>query len=359
MREGTGGGHRKIRTLPPRVFVGQPRAGTFEPRAPVLPPRAGPFVPHAFLAQPRAGPFEPSTFVPQPREGLLVPCAFVAQPRATLLEPDALVAWPCARPLRATTRSGHAGCLNTKLHRRRYSPYARKVQVLLDLLGLRYDLVDVPYGQRDELARVTGGYEYVLVLVDDDGKVVVESRDLCEHLLALQSGGALDRTALSLERHLAARHRGRQENCAARSRPGSLEGARSKIEHQPPGHHVLRPEHELGGAASRPLLAHRLGAERHVGPRQPPDDALRRSPARGPHVDGGVLGDPCDRHAIGAPAAKDIGDLCVVPSRASVSTFTALALAFRSAETTAPTYVGLALRIATTSPRPHRSSDRP
>jgi hypothetical protein len=30
--------------------------------------------------------------------------------------------------------------------------------VLLDLLGPRYDLVEVPYGQHDELARVTGGY---------------------------------------------------------------------------------------------------------------------------------------------------------------------------------------------------------
>ena len=67
-----------------------------------------------------------------------------------------------------------------KLYRLRYSPSARKVQVLLDLLGARYDLVEVPYGQRDELARLTGGYVYVPVLVDDDGKVVVESCDICE-----------------------------------------------------------------------------------------------------------------------------------------------------------------------------------
>jgi glutathione S-transferase len=52
--------------------------------------------------------------------------------------------------------------------------------VLLDPLGARSDLVEVPYGQCDELARVTGGYVYVPVLVDDDGKVVVESRDICE-----------------------------------------------------------------------------------------------------------------------------------------------------------------------------------
>jgi glutathione S-transferase len=45
-----------------------------------------------------------------------------------------------------------------KLYRLRYSPYARKVQGLLDLLGARYDLVEVPYRQRDQLARVTAGY---------------------------------------------------------------------------------------------------------------------------------------------------------------------------------------------------------
>jgi glutathione S-transferase len=71
-----------------------------------------------------------------------------------------------------------------KLYRFRYSPYARKVQMLLDLMGRAYELVEVPYGDRTELAAVTGGYIYVPVLVDDDGKVVVESRDICEALLA-------------------------------------------------------------------------------------------------------------------------------------------------------------------------------
>ena len=60
--------------------------------------------------------------------------------------------------------------------------------MLLDLLGARHDLVEVPYGQCDELARVTGGYVYVPVLVDDDGKGVVESRDICDYLLARASG---------------------------------------------------------------------------------------------------------------------------------------------------------------------------
>jgi glutathione S-transferase len=76
-----------------------------------------------------------------------------------------------------------------KLYRFRYSPYARKVQMLLDLLGARYDLVEVPYSDRNEIARVTGGYIYVPVLVEDDGRVVTESRDICEHLLS-GSGGA-------------------------------------------------------------------------------------------------------------------------------------------------------------------------
>jgi glutathione S-transferase len=70
-----------------------------------------------------------------------------------------------------------------RLFRFRYSPYARKVQMLLDLMGARYELVEVAYGDRTELATLTGGYVYVPVLVEDDGTVVVESRDICERLL--------------------------------------------------------------------------------------------------------------------------------------------------------------------------------
>ena len=70
-----------------------------------------------------------------------------------------------------------------KLYRFRYSPYARKVQMVLDLLGKPYELVEVPYLERDELARLTGGYIHVPVLVDDDGRVVCDSRRICEHLL--------------------------------------------------------------------------------------------------------------------------------------------------------------------------------
>jgi glutathione S-transferase len=78
-----------------------------------------------------------------------------------------------------------------KLYRFRYSPYARKVQMALDLVGARYDLVEVPYSDRDEIARVTGGYIYVPVLVDDDGRVVTESRDICEYLVGKPGGARL------------------------------------------------------------------------------------------------------------------------------------------------------------------------
>ncbi len=40
-----------------------------------------------------------------------------------------------------------------KLYRFSYSPYARKVQTLLELLGRPYVAVDVPYSDRNELAR--------------------------------------------------------------------------------------------------------------------------------------------------------------------------------------------------------------
>ena len=52
-----------------------------------------------------------------------------------------------------------------KLYRFRYSPYARKVQMVLDLLRAPHELIEVKYGDREELARLTGGYIYVPVLV--------------------------------------------------------------------------------------------------------------------------------------------------------------------------------------------------
>jgi glutathione S-transferase len=76
-----------------------------------------------------------------------------------------------------------------KLYSLRYSPYARKVEMLLALLGQPYERREVPYSDRTELATVTGGYIYVPVLLDDDGQVTVESRDICAKLL-LGAGGA-------------------------------------------------------------------------------------------------------------------------------------------------------------------------
>jgi glutathione S-transferase len=70
-----------------------------------------------------------------------------------------------------------------KLYRFRYSPYARKVQMLLQLLHKPHEVVDVAYADRNELAELTGGYIYVPVLVDDAGKVIVDSKRICEQLL--------------------------------------------------------------------------------------------------------------------------------------------------------------------------------
>ena len=70
-----------------------------------------------------------------------------------------------------------------KLYRFRNSAFARKVEILLGLLGRPHEVVDVPYSDRSELARVTGGYILVPVWVCD-GQVSVDSRRICERLLA-------------------------------------------------------------------------------------------------------------------------------------------------------------------------------
>jgi glutathione S-transferase len=75
-----------------------------------------------------------------------------------------------------------------KLYRFRYSPFARKVQMLLDLLGKSYELVEVSYSDRTALAELTGGYIHVPVLALGDGQVIVESRAICQHLLAGEAG---------------------------------------------------------------------------------------------------------------------------------------------------------------------------
>jgi glutathione S-transferase len=60
--------------------------------------------------------------------------------------------------------------------------------MVLDLLGARSDLIEVPYSDRNEIARITGGYAYVPVLVDDAGRAIIESRDICEYLLSGEAG---------------------------------------------------------------------------------------------------------------------------------------------------------------------------
>ncbi len=78
-----------------------------------------------------------------------------------------------------------------KLYRFRYSPYARKVQSLLEWLKLSHEVIEVPYADRSELATLTGGYIYVPVLVTSSGEVLKESRDICERLVQGPSGAAL------------------------------------------------------------------------------------------------------------------------------------------------------------------------
>jgi glutathione S-transferase len=78
-----------------------------------------------------------------------------------------------------------------KLYRLRYSPYARKVQILLDLIAAKYECIEIHYGRRDELASLTGGYIQVPVLVDDAGAVTVDSRAICEKLVATPAGTRL------------------------------------------------------------------------------------------------------------------------------------------------------------------------
>jgi glutathione S-transferase len=75
-----------------------------------------------------------------------------------------------------------------KLYRFDYSPYARKVQMLLDLMGVPYQALDVPYGDRTELAELTGGYIQVPVLVNDGGRAVFDSRNICRELVTEQAG---------------------------------------------------------------------------------------------------------------------------------------------------------------------------
>jgi glutathione S-transferase len=70
-----------------------------------------------------------------------------------------------------------------KLYRFAYSCYALKVQCLLELAGVRFEVEEVPYGDRSVLVELTGAM-YVPALVDDAGAVHVDSRAICELVVA-------------------------------------------------------------------------------------------------------------------------------------------------------------------------------
>jgi glutathione S-transferase len=55
-----------------------------------------------------------------------------------------------------------------------YSPFAAKVRKCLELKGLAFEAVEVPYLDRRELVALTGGYVHVPVL-EDGGAVITDS----------------------------------------------------------------------------------------------------------------------------------------------------------------------------------------
>lgn len=61
------------------------------------------------------------------------------------------------------------------------STYSRKVRKCLELKKLAFDLVEVPYLDRRELAALTGGYVMVPVL-EDGGRVIVDSAAITAYL---------------------------------------------------------------------------------------------------------------------------------------------------------------------------------
>lgn len=71
-----------------------------------------------------------------------------------------------------------------RLYRFPSSCHARFVQAAIELVRAPCAIVDVPFGDRDELARLTGGYIQVPVLVTDDGAVLTDSRRIMTTLCA-------------------------------------------------------------------------------------------------------------------------------------------------------------------------------
>jgi glutathione S-transferase len=63
--------------------------------------------------------------------------------------------------------------------------------MLIALAGKSCEIVNERYGDRESLARLTGGYIYVPVLELDDGRVLTESRAICEEILRWPSASHL------------------------------------------------------------------------------------------------------------------------------------------------------------------------
>jgi len=70
-----------------------------------------------------------------------------------------------------------------RLHRFAHSGHARYVQTALELSKAPCEVIDVPYGQREALAKLTGGYILVPVLERDDGSVLCDSRTIMATLV--------------------------------------------------------------------------------------------------------------------------------------------------------------------------------
>ena len=68
-----------------------------------------------------------------------------------------------------------------KLFQFAYSPYAAKVRKCLELKGLGFEVVEVPYLDRREVARLTGGIIMTPILADGD-QVVCDSPRITEYL---------------------------------------------------------------------------------------------------------------------------------------------------------------------------------
>ncbi|HEY4119065.1 MAG TPA: glutathione S-transferase family protein [Byssovorax sp.] len=68
-----------------------------------------------------------------------------------------------------------------RLHSFWYSPYVAKVRKCLELKGLAFEVVEVPYLDRRELCALTRGYIHVPVL-EDGAKVVTDSARIAAYL---------------------------------------------------------------------------------------------------------------------------------------------------------------------------------